>query len=155
MITNYVSEVIRLFVVSTFFSKEDLQDLICMPAAKMEKLLEGDDEQLDANNLNCFTKAFGMDAFNYSFLSEIFSDNYRHSEVHKSLSHNNQEVKNIMNKIWAISGEGNKQLMTILARTASNKCYIRSCQLMIDCLKEAGMFEEQEAEETEEVMVEV
>lgn len=155
MITSYVSEVIRLFTVSALFSKEEIQDLICMPEDKMEKLLAGDDEQLEIKNLDCFTKAFGMDVFDYSFLNEIFSDNYRHSEVHRSLSSNNKEVKTLMSKIWAISGEGNRQLMTILARTASNKCYINSCQLMLDCLKEAGMFEAQEAEETEEAMVEI
>lgn len=154
MITHYVSETIRLFVQSELISKEEFQDLICMPAAKMEKLLEGNDEQLDINNLNCFTKAFGMDVFDYSFLSEIFSDRYRQSEVHGSISYNNPKVKNIMSKIWAISGENNTQLTIILARAASNKCYINNCRLMLDCLKEAGMFEEQEAEETEEAMVE-
>jgi hypothetical protein len=141
MITRYVSEIIRLFVESNLFPKEELQDMLCMSSESMDGLLEGSDNQLNLNNLECFTSAFGLPSLNYSFLAEIMTNSYRHAEVHGSLSSNNPNIKDNLSKIWAIFGESNNTLQRNLARHASNKCYINNCQLMLEELKQAGVLE--------------
>jgi hypothetical protein len=157
MITNYISDVIRLFIESELFPKEDIQELLDVSEDKMDKLLSGSDEELDIRNISCFTKAFGISVFDYSFISEIFTDNYRRGEVHRSLASSNPKVRMLLDRLWAVVGEGNNQLKGNLARAASNKSYIDSCQLMLDCLKDAGMMEADEednsVEETEEATV--
>lgn len=150
MITNYISDVIRLFVVSELFPREDIQKLLDISEDKMDKILGGSDEELDIRNISCLTKAFGIAVFDYSFISEIFTDNYRRGEVHRSLASNNPKVRMLLDRLWAIAGEGNNQLKGNLARAASNKSYIDSCQLMLDCLKDAGMMEADEEDNSVE-----
>lgn len=150
MITKYVSEIIRVFVNSGLFPKEELQDTLCMSDEAMTGLLEGSDNYLDLNNVECFTTVFGMEALNYTFLSEVMTDTYRNSEVHGSLSTNNSDLKDRLGKLWAISGEKNHGFQRNLGRLASNKCYINSCQLMLDALRDAGVMEHVETDETEE-----
>lgn len=147
MITRYVSELIRLFVETNLFPKEELQDMLCMSEEAMDGLLQGSDNHLDLNNIECFTTIFGMSSLQYNFLSEIMTDSYRYSETHGSLSTNKPKVKRMLSKLWAIYGESNNSLQRGIARLASNKCYVSSCQLMMDSLKDAGILESVPADE--------
>jgi hypothetical protein len=147
MITLYVSNVIRIFVESELISVNEIQNLLKLSEDQVAAIVAGDDHQLTLDNIEHFTNAFGIDVFNYQFLAEVFSGSYRHSESHKSIAHNNTEVKNLLKKIYAICEDGNLSLRKGFSNVAANKCYIDSCQLSLECLKEASYFESSEAEE--------
>jgi hypothetical protein len=150
MITKYISEIIRVFVKSELISAEEMQNLLMLDGKRMAALLENEsDDQLQIENIECFSNAFGMDAFDNTFLTQVLAKEYRGTSSHSCLASQNSEIGTGISKLWAIHANGSTELRESLARLAANKSYLMSCQMMLDSLKEAGVMEA--AEEVEEV----
>lgn len=147
MISAYTAELIRTIVNSNIISRDEMQEMLCMTPGEMSATLEGSNTHITLHNLDCLTSFFGMQAFDAQFLQSMLgSSNYR-NDGHRNMIAANDNVANSITRLHAYFGGRDNVLRDRLGRIGSTKCYVESCELMIDALKDAGVISANSAQE--------
>jgi len=141
MISNYVSELIRLLIKGKLFSKEELKNLLEMSDEQCEATLAGSNSHVELNHIENLTAAFGLQIFWADFISNIFSSGNLHTDGHLNTAAESDEFRLKMEKMYAFFGGRKNTIMARLARLNSIQSYIASSDLMMEALKDAGVLE--------------
>jgi hypothetical protein len=148
MISAYVSDLVDLLIEIKLFSKEEMQKLLQISSENLEAIQKGDHSKLTLNNLECLISILGMQCLDSRFIVEVtkgsFQQVMRFSDEYRTISNKADKLRTYFNDtaLYTNSSESNN-IVVQLNRILENQKYIEDCELIVDTLKDSGIYTEQ------------